>query len=162
MTSAAPTPLKAGAITDDVGVDAVEVGLPEVEVDPVGVEPEVPPPYVPPVPVVPAKPGVPPELPVMSELETADGLDPLEPDAALPEFPPLPAAKDGEAVELTCRLARSSVSCWSLGKATGSCDVSDAGRSPATMLSGESSVLRSMLILRPSRVRAADGPLTVS
>ena len=30
------------------------------------------------------------------------------------------------------------------------------------MLTGESSVLRSTLILSPSSVRAADGPLTVS
>ena len=90
--------------------------------------PDVPPENVPLVPVVPVKPGVP-ELPAMSELDTAEGVDPEEDDPAPPELPLLPAAKDGEAVELTCTVARSSVSCWSLGTATGSCDVTDAGSS---------------------------------
>ena len=75
-------------------------------------------------------------------------------------LPLLPAAKAGEAVELTCTVARSRVSCWSLGRATGSCEVSEAGRSEANLLAALSSVLRSMVILSPSSVRLADGPLT--
>ena len=112
------------------------------------------------MPVVPANPALP-ELPVSAAV-TAEGDEPEDDPDPVPVFPLLPAAKAGEAVELTCTGARSSVSCWSLGSATGSCDVTDAGNKVDRRLSGESSVLRSMLIVSPSRVRLADGPLTVS
>ena len=111
---------------------------------------------------MPAVPAVP-ELPVTAALDTAEGVDGVEADDdAAPELPLLPAAKAGEAVELTCSVARSRVSCWSSGSATGSCDVSEAGSSVANVFAAESRVLRSMVILSPSSVRLAEGPLTLS
>ena len=118
-------------------------------------EKELPPPPVP-------EKVPPPELPVNVGLAATAGVGDAAGAAPAPVLPLLPATNAGEAVELTCTVARSRVSCWSLGSATGSCEVSEAGRSEANLFAASSRVLRSMVILRPSRVRLAEGPLTVS
>src|SRR5581483_3202795 len=153
-TSSDPIPLKMGEMAE-VGAPPVEPVPPLVGLvlEPVGVVP-------PPVKLEPVVPGVKVLPRSLGELidPRADGELPV----SLEELPLSSATKEGEAAELTVTVPRSSVmTCW-LGRAMGREDVSLGGRRPATLLAALSSVSRLTLIWRPSRVRAAEAPDTVS
>ncbi len=144
----------------EAGADAVDTGEPPPEAAGDRSDEAVGPENEPPSPELPVKVPLP-ELPVKAGLlVTEDGDAPdAEPE---PVLPLLPATKAGDAVELTCTVARSKVTCCSFGIATGSWEVSEGGRREANWLAAASRVLRSITILRPSRVRLAEAPLTVS
>ena len=109
------------------------------------------------MPVLPVKPRLP-MLPTASTAFEGDVVDVAGAGAAA-----VLATKVGEAVELTWTVARSRVSCCSLGMATGSCGGQlEAAAVEANLLAALSSVLRLMVIFTPSSVRLAEGPFTLS
>ena len=157
-----PDPLEGRRDDRRSGADAVAVGVPEAAVDPGrGAAPTVPPENVPPVPV---RAGEARRCPSCRRWRSWTRLR--------------ASTSGGGARRPSCRCCRprrtgrpsSSPARWpGRGSAAGRwaaprgvATSTDAGRSEANLLTGESSVLRSMVILRPSRVRLADGPVTLS